>query len=55
MCRICRTKHPKGQLTRWVQRDGQWLHDERQRLNGRGSYACSEVCAQKLSKVKVKA
>lgn len=49
MCRVCRQRLPKAQLTRWVRKsDGSVVRDETQRLAGRGAYTCSAACATKL-------
>jgi len=56
MCRMCRGKHPKAELTRWVHgADGSLMRDDTKRLPGRGLYTCSPACADKLAKMKVKA
>lgn len=47
-CRICRTRKPKAELTRWVKGESGWVQDEAMRLPGRGVYTCSPECAAKL-------
>ncbi len=54
MCRICRTKKPKTELTRWVEGPAGLIQDDQQRLPGRGIYSCSPECTNKLTRIKVK-
>jgi predicted RNA-binding protein YlxR (DUF448 family) len=49
MCRACRRRLPKAQLTRWVRQEGALVRDSAQRLPGRGSYSCSDTCAARLT------
>jgi len=51
MCRVCRQRLPKAQLTRWVDQEGGVAPDTAQQLPGRGSYTCSAACAAKLPKI----
>jgi YlxR-like protein len=46
MCRNCRARKPKQELTRWVGEGAQAVRDEAQRLPGRGYYTCTEPCAR---------
>jgi hypothetical protein len=48
MCRVCRKRLPKAQLTRWVRGAGAAVRDPTQTLPGRGYYTCSDACATKL-------
>ena len=50
MCRVCRKRLPKAQLTRWVRSGGTAaaVRDTTQTLPGRGYYTCSDACATKL-------
>ncbi len=55
MCKICRTRAPKRQLTRWViGPDGRPVKDETGQLPGRGFYTDKPECAERISKMKVK-
>ncbi len=47
-CRICRTKKPKAELTRWVSSGSGWVKDETKTAQGRGVYTCSEKCTEIL-------
>jgi hypothetical protein len=49
MCRVCRKRLPKAQLTRWVQDEAGNVCDTTQNLPGRGFYTCSDACASKLT------
>lgn len=50
-CRVCRTRKPKAELTRWVRQGSQLTRDDRQLLPGRGWYSCSPACAERLQRV----
>ncbi|WP_174404096.1 YlxR family protein [Desulfovibrio subterraneus] len=60
MCVICRSKHAKGELLRYVcpsagNNDTALVFDEKQVLPGRGYYICSNPeCAQRLARFKVR-
>jgi predicted RNA-binding protein YlxR (DUF448 family) len=47
-CRVCRSKMPKSQLTRWVAGPQGLEPDPLQGQPGRGYYSCSTACAEKL-------
>jgi predicted RNA-binding protein YlxR (DUF448 family) len=49
-CRVCRTPHPKAQLTRWTVTDGKVSADTPQTAPGRGYYSCSDKCSEILPK-----
>jgi predicted RNA-binding protein YlxR (DUF448 family) len=49
-CRVCRTQHPKADLTRWIVQDGRLVRDERQVAPGRGYYSCSDAHSEILPK-----
>jgi len=49
-CRVCRTPHPKAQLTRWTATEGVLTADPAQTHPGRGYYSCSEKCYEILPK-----
>lgn len=51
MCRVCRRRLPKAELTRWAHQVGGIAPDVAQQLPGRGSYTCSTACAAKLPKI----
>lgn len=53
-CKICRTRRPKAELTRWVQLEGSWQRDETGKAPGRGAYTDSPECAAKLTNGKKK-
>jgi predicted RNA-binding protein YlxR (DUF448 family) len=48
-CRICRSRHPKSQLQRWVRGVSGFEQDLQQTAPGRGFYTCSPACAQRLN------
>lgn len=48
MCRVCRARKPKADLTRWVRTAEGLEVDRLQRLAGRGFYTCKPECAEKL-------
>jgi predicted RNA-binding protein YlxR (DUF448 family) len=49
-CRVCRSKHPKSEMTRWTIQDGHLVRDEHQTALGRGYYSDSDRCAEILPK-----
>ncbi len=48
-CRICRTKKPKLELTRWTNDGSGWVEDTAKTAMGRGVYTCSAKCAEILT------
>ncbi len=48
MCKVCRTKKPKAELTRWTKSDTGWFKDETKTVAGRGAYTCSAKCEEIL-------
>ncbi|HVE80999.1 MAG TPA: DUF448 domain-containing protein [Candidatus Dormibacteraeota bacterium] len=50
-CRVCRIQKPKGELMRWVKKNGTLMPDTTQRQPGRGYYVCSEAHAGKLAEI----
>ncbi len=53
-CRICRTRAPKSNLTRWVRAATGWIEDPVKHIEGRGMYTCSPACTAKLMSGKKK-
>ena len=49
-CAGCRKKSAKAEMIRVVVTKGEPARDEKQKLSGRGRYACSEDCYNKLSR-----
>jgi len=56
-CVICRTKKPKRELFRFLNKNGRVVFDKKQEMPGRGFYICSKDCwnegVKKKKKIKI--
>jgi len=44
-CVLCRTSKPQADLLRFVRGEGEYVHDARRRLGGRGTWVCAACAA----------